>query len=95
MQAFFDFCIGYVRRRPRVLTPPPVGPIVFECGNLCCISETRDISTWTSAKVKTRVYYFCKQTCWEVWVSSPPHIIHLSPSVAATDAPEIPHLTLE
>ena len=95
MQAFIEFCTGVVRPPLRVDTPSPVKPVVFECGNLCCISETRDITTWKSAKVKTRVYYFCKQACWEIWVGSPPHILHLSPSVAADDAPEIPPLVLE
>jgi len=96
MDSFIEFCYSTVTRKTRKtdkVDKRPQSPSPFKkdflnqyiCSNLCCISDTNDLSDWIPVTYnKKTIYYFCSQTCWKQWLETPS-------TMGAWSPPLLPH----
>ena len=60
-------------RKRRERSPSPLG--VIPCDNLLCQrKELYNAETWKTARIHKRLFRFCSQECWELWLNSPRHM---------------------
>lgn len=83
MQAFIDFCT-YSYARPKIpceKTKEEPKPVIYQCANFACISETTSPQTWITTCVNKRFSYICSTACYETWLDTPGLIGAWSPTI--------------
>ncbi len=66
----------------------------YQCGNLSCLSITKDVSSWKEVKIKNIAYYFCSEECYNYWLESPSYIGCWSPIKIVTERNSPPPLEI-
>ena len=76
------------RRKKSEPLPIPVEEIA--CSNFDCMTSECQTENWTVARLGSRVFRFCSQECWTVWLENPGHLgSWSSPLLSYQTSPEM------
>lgn len=95
MQAFFDYCTSRMKKTDSLARSDSPGiEVLYQCGNFACISETKCIAKWITAKYNGHFVYTCSEQCYFDWLDSPNTLGAWSPLKPFKHLKDPPPLTL-